>query len=71
MKDRKTATANSKASQVDLTCWDGKIKKGSNYGTLAKTICLNAIKVSKNTHIFIPTFRYYSTKQNLGTKEEF
>ena len=71
LKDRKSAAASSKPSQVDLSSWDGKIKKGSNYGTLAKTICLNAIKVSQNTHILIFTFRVYSTQPKLSTKEEF
>ena len=45
-EERKSAAKNIKPSQVDFNAWDGKIQPGTSYGTLAKTICLNAIKVS-------------------------
>ena len=45
--ERRYLAKNIKPSEVDLESWDGKIKKGTTYDTNSKTLCLNAIKVSK------------------------
>ena len=50
---RKAAAKNIKPSEVDLTKWDGKIKSGTGYGTHAKTIILNVIKVSLISNLFV------------------
>ena len=55
---RKAAAKNIKPSEVDLTKWDGKIKSGTGYGTHAKTIILNVIKVSLISNFFCFIFSF-------------
>ena len=43
---RKLASKEQKASDVDLTTWNGAIGKGTHYCELAKKLCLNLITVS-------------------------
>ena len=61
--ERRFLAKNIKPSEVDLESWDGKIKKGTIYDTNAKTLCLNAIKVS--IKMFFPyDFRLRAFKES-------
>ena len=44
-RERKKATKNVKIADTDFTSWNGKIPKGTHYGTNEKIICLNLISV--------------------------
>ena len=46
-RERRQATKNVKIADTDFSNWNGKIPKGTHYGTNEKIMCLNLISVRK------------------------